>query len=287
MNDAVLNMLKRYKCVSQQDYKNALKEIIQEIALLGLWRSKFFEKGAFYGGTALRILFGLERFSEDLDFSLLATEPNFDLSTYQRAIRVELESFGFNVSIEQKVKTQESAILSAFLKANTFEHLIKISAPGLKKSHFDEVIKVKLEIDTDPPLQFHTTTHYLLLPIPFSVKVFSEPDLFAGKVHALLCRNWKNRVKGRDWYDFVWFISRQTPVHLKHLEERLRQSKHYIEDYPLTEQKVKESLHTKIDSLNIQQAKQDMLPFLRDDSQINIWSPEFFHHLVNNIKFKT
>jgi predicted nucleotidyltransferase component of viral defense system len=285
MNEAVLNMLKKYQCISQQDYKNALKEIIQEIALLGFWRSKFFEKGAFYGGTALRILFELDRFSEDLDFSLLSSDPAFDLAPYQRAVQVELESFGFKVSVEQKVKTRESAIVSAFLKANTFEHLLKIQIPALKKLHSEELIKVKLEIDTDPPPQFSTTVHYLLHPIPFSVKTLSEPDLFAGKVHALLYRSWKSRVKGRDWYDFVWFVARRSPLHLRHLEQRARQSGHYAQAEPLTEDLTKEWLHHKIENLDIQQAKQDILPFIREDSKIAVWSPDFFHALVNKIHY--
>src|SRR5271168_5415411 len=104
MNPAILSMLDRYNCVSLQDYENALKEIMQEIALLGLWRSKFFEHTAFYGGTALRILYGLDRFSEDLDFSLLKQNKNFNLTPYLEAIKIELLGFGFSVTVEQKNK---------------------------------------------------------------------------------------------------------------------------------------------------------------------------------------
>src|SRR5258708_11206041 len=104
MHYAIEQMLKKYNCCSQLDYLNSLKEIFQEIALLGLWRAKFYEKAAFYGGTALRILYGLDRFSEDLDFTLLKNTKNFDLSPYNQAIADELSSFGFKVSVETKIK---------------------------------------------------------------------------------------------------------------------------------------------------------------------------------------
>lgn len=287
MSDAISQMLKRYDCVTQQDYKNALKEIIQELALLGLWRSKFFEKAAFYGGTSLRILFGLNRFSEDLDFSLLQPEQEFDLSSYEKAIETELAQFGFNVTMQQKVKNHDSAIVSAFLKANTLEHLIKIDVPSseCQRCHFDEQLKIKLEVDTNPPPKFKTTVNYLLQPSPYSVKTFSEADLFAGKLHALLCRSWKTRVKGRDWFDYVWFVGRQTPVHLIHLEERMRQSDHYQDDRPLTGDMLKEIIHNKVDKLDIDQAKQDIFSFISDPSSVEIWSAPFFHAVTEQLRF--
>jgi len=286
MSEAITQMLKRYECTTQQDYKNALKEIIQEIALLGLWRSKFFEKGAFYGGTALRILFGLDRFSEDLDFSLLEPEEGFNILAYQKAIETELQQFGFNISFSQKVKNHDTAIVSAFLKANTLEHLILIDVPTSerKRCHFDEQLKIKLEVDTNPPPKFSTTVNYLLQPSPFSVKTFSEPDLFAGKLHALLFRSWKTRVKGRDWYDLVWFLGRNTAVHLKHLEERMRQSGHYKDEQPLTCDMLKSLLHTKIDNLDISQAKEDIFSFIKDPSAVEVWSKDFFHAITNKIR---
>lgn len=288
MSEAVSQMLKRYSCVTQQDYKNALKEIIQELALLGLWRSKFFEKAAFYGGTSLRILFGLNRFSEDLDFSLLQPEKSFDIHAYQTAIETELAQFGFNVTMTAKNKNFDSAIVSAFLKANTIEHLIKIDVPEAERSrcHLDEQLKIKLEVDINPPPKFETTVNYLLQPIPYSVKTFSEPDLLAGKLHALLCRSWKTRVKGRDWYDFIWFIGRQTPVHLLHLEERMRQSGHYEDTHPLTGDTLKEMIHQKIDKLDMEKAKEDIFAFISDRSEVDIWSDNFFHAITEKLLFK-
>lgn len=288
MSEAISQMLARYTCTTQQDYKNALKEIIQELALLGLWRSKFFEKAAFYGGTSLRILFGLNRFSEDLDFSLLEPDESFDIKAYQTAIETELAQFGFNVTVTQKNKNVDSAIVSAFLKANTIEHLIKIDVPETERSrcHLDEQLKIKLEVDTNPPPKFQTTVNYLLQPIPYSVKTFSEPDLFAGKLHALLCRSWKARVKGRDWYDYVWFVGRQTPVHLLHLEERMRQSGHYDDSRPLTGDTLKLMIHQKIDKLDIEMAKQDIFTFIKDPGEVDIWSDNFFRAVTEKLSFK-
>ena len=188
MHRAVEQMLAKYDCRSQQDYINALKEIFQEIALLGLWRAKFFEKAAFYGGSALRILHGLDRFSEDLDFSLLKPESDFDLSPFNAAIVRELQSFGFEVTVQTKIKTNRSAIESAFIKADAKTELIEIAAPVsiIQKTHRMQIIKIKLEVDTNPPGLFSTESQYLLQPIPFSVSAFVLSDLFAGKVHALL-----------------------------------------------------------------------------------------------------
>src|SRR5271165_7562310 len=112
-------MLNRYKCETRPQFERALKEILQELALVGLWRSRFFEHAAFYGGTALRVLYGLDRFSEDLDFTLLKPDPNFDFTPFLDGIRKELASFGFELEIAQKMKTTETSIISAFMKMNT------------------------------------------------------------------------------------------------------------------------------------------------------------------------
>jgi len=200
MHEAVARMLAKYEPKSVDDSVRALREIIQEVALLGLWRSKFFEHAAFYGGTALRILYGLDRFSENLDFSLLEPSPDFNLARYTASLEEELSAFGFNVRVEMVDKAVESAVQSAFLKANTRNELLVIETGGELAG---QVLKVKIEVDTEPPTGFTTSTRYLLQPIPFAVRSYSLPDLFAGKMHALLFRRWKNRVKGRDWYDFV------------------------------------------------------------------------------------
>lgn len=288
MHEAVKTMLWAYNCRTSDDYENALREIIQEVALLGLWRSKFFEHAAFYGGTALRILYGLDRYSEDLDFSLLAPNPDFSLRSYGESLQREIRSFGFQATFEppSRAPNQQNRIESAFLKTNTLRELLTIEADPrlLHELHPDKRIKVKLEIDTIPPPGFNTENRYLLQPIPFSVRVYELPDLFAGKLHAVLCRRWKNRVKGRDWYDFAWYIGRQTPVHLTHLEARMRQSGDYREKNPLTRKHLVELLHNAADSLDVSQAREETERFLRDRRAVEIWSNDFFHHIISQIK---
>ena len=161
----------------------ALREILQEIALLGLWRSKFFEKAAFYGGTALRILYGIDRYSEDLDFSLLKPMPDFDISRYISALKREVRSFGFEVSVAVREKNAESTVQSAFLKADTLTHLLVIETAEdiARQIPRGQVMKIRIEIDTDPPMGFDTENKFLLQPISFSVRTFVLPDLFAGK----------------------------------------------------------------------------------------------------------
>ena len=286
MQSAVAQMLARYDCRSSDDYVRALREILQEIALLGLWRSKFFEKAAFYGGTALRILYGLDRFSEDLDFSLLEPRPDFDLSGYSTALEKELKAFGFDVRMEQKNKSVTTAVQSAFLKADTVNQLLVIQAGAdiARQIPPGQVIRIKLEVDTDPPGGFATESSYLLQPLPFSVRSYSLPDLFAGKMHALLCRRWKNRVKGRDWYDLVWYCARYPQLHLAHLEQRMRQSGHWAEETPFTTEALREFLQQAVGQLDVDQARNEVLPFVRDPAALEVWSREFFADIVQRIQ---
>jgi len=285
MNDAIKIMLDKYSCHSIDDYENALKEIIQEIALLGLWRSKFFEKAAFYGGSALRILYGLNRFSEDLDFSLLETNLDFSFDSYSSAIESELKSFGFSCTVEKKEKKIKSNIDSVFVKAGTQKNMIIINIPNIirKKMHSGKVMKIKLEIDENPPPDFRVEAKYLFLPIPFSVNTYALPYLFAGKAHALLCRSWGERVKGRDWYDLVWYAGKQVPVSLKHLEARMRQSGHFAEKEVLNEKKFKQMLYKKIESIDFLKAKKDVVNLLKDTSSLDLWSKDFFQTICGKI----
>jgi len=286
MNPAIRSMLAKYDGRSLDDQINALREILQELVLCGLWRARFFEKAAFYGGTALRILFGLDRFSEDMDFSLLTPDKDFDLSPYCAAVERELRSWGFAVEVETKKKrTSESAIEAAFLKANARELLmaVDVGEQMAAEVHGRRLLRIKIEVDTDPPPGFSTETQFLLQPIPFSVRVYDAPSLFAGKMHAVLCRGWKNRVKGRDWYDFVWYVGRSTELDLAHLEARMRQSGHFSGDNQLDESRFRSMLKARIDSLDIDAARKDVERFLVDRSTISLWSKEFFLAVAEKI----
>ena len=277
MNPIIQQWLKTYKIVTQQDQDNALKEIIQKIALCGLWRAKFFEKAAFYGGTALRIFYGLDRFSEDLDFSLLQPDPSIQLTPYYHAIKKECELYGFDVVITEKKKQEKTPIQSAFLKTNTILNDLIITSDSHKQ------LKIKLEIDTLPPNLFETETQYLLQPIEFFVKTYTIPNLFAGKMHAILCRSWKTRVKGRDWYDLIFYIKNHYSLNLSHLHSRLYQSSHLDIATPLTPEKLKTLLHEKIDTVDFEQAKIDIQRFIKDPSRLDVWGKSFFNSLVDHI----
>ena len=285
MHEAISNMLERYECRTRDDYTNALREILQDVALLGLWRSKFFEHAAFYGGTALRLLYGLDRYSEDLDFSLLKTDDAFSLGTYGEALCREISSFGFDVDFEDRMKARTSAIESAFLKANTYKQLILIGITEelLRDLHPAKNLKIRLEVDTDPPGNFETETRYVLQPVPFPVRAYRLPDLFAGKLHAILCRRWKIRVKGRDWYDLVWYIARHPQVRLAHLESRMRQSGDYTDDEALAPETLQALLRRAVDDLDVEKARREVAPFIRDQRALDAWSQEFFAEVITRI----
>lgn len=287
MHEALAGMLAKYKSARLEDTMRALREIMQEIALLGLWRSKFFENAAFYGGTAMRVLHGLDRFSEDLDFSLLKPKSDFDIAKYLAALQKELEAFGFDVRVEQRNKTVESAVQSAFVKADTLNQLLVIetAAEIMHEVPRGQVLKIKLEIDTDPPPGFSTETRYLLQPIPFAVRVFALPDLFAGKMHAILCRRWKTRVKGRDWYDLVWYVANHPQLHLSHLEQRMRQSGHWKNKEALAAEFFKRLMHDAIERLPVEQARREVEPFVSNPESLEIWSRNFFRDVASRIQF--
>lgn len=278
-------MLSRYELQTVHDHENALKEIIQEIVLLGLWRSKFYEKAAFYGGSALRILHKLDRFSEDLDFSLIQPEKAFDMKQYLGAVKSELELWGFEVSTEEKDKEDKSTIDSAFIKANTLVHLLKIGSN--LKTHKNAVMKIKLEIDKDPAIGFTSDLKYHLHPIPFTIKTMTLPGLFAGKLHALLCRTLRTNIKGRDWYDFIWFVKNNIPCDLHYLKNKMVQTGHIDFSETLTKEKLVELMSEKSKKIDFSLAKRDVEPFLKNAGQkdeLRLWSDVYFNeYLIQKI----
>lgn len=269
-------MLRKYDLGTNEDVTQALREVMQEIALAGLYRGGFFDKAAFYGGTCLRIFHGLPRFSEDLDFSLLQPQPAFSFEPYFKSLKQEFAAFGFEVELSEKKKTTTTDIVSAFLKNNATVYDLKVVG---KKT-----IKIKFEVDTDPPLRFSTEEKLLIQPYSFYVKCFSPPDLFAGKVHALMYRRWQNRVKGRDWFDFEWYVRQGTPLNLVHFAERAKQSGDLQTD-KLEEAEFLGLLQQRIQNLNIESARDDVVHFLRDPGQLKIWSRNYFEQLSGLLRF--
>jgi len=281
----IKDWIAEYNPQNEDEILSVLREIMQEITLGALSRTDFFENAAFYGGTALRIFYGLDRYSEDLDFSLLAPNLNFSIEPYFKIILTEFKSLGLNVSIREKRKTQKTAIDSAFLKAETIwqeivlEDIIKETGVRSNKS-----LKIKIEVDRRPPLNFDTEEKLLLRPFSFYVKSFTRPCLFSGKLHALLFRKWKNRVKGRDWYDLEWYIKKGIPLDVNHFLTRARDTNDWQYD-SISNEQIIELLNTKIDEVSFKSIKEDVIRFIKNDTVLSIWSPQYFKDLIENIKF--
>jgi hypothetical protein len=276
--------LNAYQPTNQAEATQALREIMQEVALAGLYRAGFFEKAAFYGGTALRIFYGLNRFSEDLDFSLLSLDPEFKLERYLKGMVTEFEAVGMRVSVREKQKKERSAIDSAFLKSETvWKELILegiIPQHGLSQA---ASIRIKIEVDTLPPPGFDTEEKLLLRPFSFYVKCFTLPDLFAGKMHALLFRKWGTNVKGRDWFDLEWYIRKGVALHLDHLVLRARDSGDWDKE-TMTSEEFHHLLREKINSVHMERVKADISRFIPDPRVLEIWSAAYFQDLVGHLK---
>ena len=268
------NMLSAYDLSTEQQKRNAIFEVNQQVILAGLYNGGFFDVAAFYGGTCLRIFHGLQRFSEDMDFSLLVPDEKFDFTKYFQPIIDEFAVVGREVEIKKKNKKNFGKVESAFLKDNTDVYDISFQT--------DKSIKIKIEVDTQPPLGFSTEQKLLLLPHSFMTHCFTLPDLFAGKMHALVYRTWKNRVKGRDWYDFEWYVRHNIPIDFTHLAERVLQFNNEVIKQDMFIIKLKE----KLSSANINQVKKDVLPFVRNPKELDIWSNDYFLQLADMIRFE-
>ncbi len=273
-NDVFKKMLEIANGNAKGDVFFATREVMQKITLAGLYRGGFFNKAAFYGGTCLRLFQGLQRFSEDMDFSLLQRQDGFELEFYFDYIAREFELLGKKVEIVKKQKMKESNIESAFLKEGTSIFDLRIKS--------EKQIKIKIEVDVNPPSDFETEQKLLLLPYSFMTRCYSLPDLFAGKVHALLFRNWGTRVKGRDWYDFEWFVRNEIPLSFKHFCARGVQGGQISEEFQKKD--LINLLRQKFLNTDIKQVRKDIAPFLMDVFTIDIWSREYFSQLLDMFK---
>ena len=275
-----------YQPDNEEEALSALREIMQEIALAGLSRTDFFKKAAFYGGTALRIFHGLDRYSEDLDFSLLSEEKDFSLEPYFHSIQEEFNSLGMSVSLRKKSKIHTTPIESAFLKSDTlWQELVledMVKQIGIKSN---KNIKIKIEVDRNPPLNFQTEESLMLRPFSFYVKCFDLPSLFAGKMHALLFRKWKDRVKGRDWYDMEWYIRKGVSLNVAHFLQRAQDSGDW-QSPTISKEEFFELLRDKISNTSIDKVKADVRPFIRNIDQLEIWSTQYFMDLVGLLRVK-
>ncbi len=273
-NEIFNQMLSGYDITTELQKRNAIFEVNQQVILAGLYNGGFFNEAAFYGGTCLRIFHGLQRFSEDMDFSLLAPNENFDFTQYFQPIIDQFALVGREVEIRKKDKKNFGKVESAFLKDNTDVYDITFQT--------EKSVKIKIEVDTQPPLKFKTEQKLLLLPQSFMTRCFTLPTLFAGKMHALVYRAWKNRVKGRDWYDFEWYVRHNISLDFTHLCKRALQFNQEEFDKETFLQKLNERLAT----ADINQVKADVLPFVRNPKELDIWSNDYFLQLAKMIRFE-
>ena len=273
-NEIFDNMLSRYDLTTEQNKRNAIFEVNQQVILAGLYAGGFFEEAAFYGGTCLRTFHGLQRFSEDMDFSLLAQDENFDFTKYFPAIIDAFALVGREVEITKKDKKNFGKVESAFLKDNTDVYDVTFQT--------EKSIKIKIEVDTYPPLNFKTEQKLLLQPHSFMARCFTLPDLFAGKMHALVYRTWNDRVKGRDWYDFEWYVRHYVPLDFTHLAERCRQ----FNNEEITPELFNEKLIARLATADIRQVKTDVLPFVRNPKELDIWSNDYFVQLAEMVRME-
>lgn len=273
MNTIFEQMLSKYSIISNTDRRNAMHEIMQHITLAGLYRGGFFNKAAFYGGTCLRIFHRLDRFSEDMDFSLIEPDEAFQLETYFPAIIEEFHTLGREVILTKKEKRNLGRVESAFLNDSTEVYNLEFQT--------EKTLKIKIEVDTKPPMKFQTEQKLLLQPFSFMTRCFTLPDLFAGKMHALVFRSWKNRVKGRDWYDFEWYVRNGIILDFNHLQERMRE----FNGLELDEAGFMILLKERLASTDIKTVKRDVEPFMKDVDALNIWSNDYFLQLADHIRF--
>ena len=271
MNDLIQEKLKDYNCQSQEDEENALKKITQELALYCLMKTGFFEKASFQGGTCLRIVYGQKRFPEDLDFALLYPDVNFDINSYLMQMAEMMKVYGYQIEIRGEDHANHN-VRSRLIKDDSINKLLYL------KHHADyrKKIQIKIELDVNPPGEASFEINYLDFPTDFMIKTMDIPSLFAGKCHALLCRNY---VKGRDWFDYLWYLKRETKINFLMLKNALFQfgpwKNQNIEinlDWLITE------LENKIIQIDWQEAKKDVERFLRSDQmdELTLWSRDFF-----------
>ena len=258
----------------KNENERAQQEVMQQIALYGLYRGGFFDHAAFYGGTCLRIFHNLQRYSEDMDFTQTEKDPNIHLENYFPQIIEAFKLTGREVTIKKREKKTFGKVESAFLKDNTDVYDIAFQT--------EKTIKVKIELDTDPPLGFETEQKTLLKPFSTMIRCVALSDLYAGKMHALLYRNWKTRVKGRDWYDFQWYVANRVPLNFGHLQKRVAE----FNGIELNKEDFLEVLHERLATTDIESVKQDVARFIFDQRDIEIWSNDYFLKLADMMVFK-
>lgn len=272
--------LSTYSITTEVEEKQALREITQEVILSSLGRIGFFHHAAFQGGTCLRIFYGLNRFSEDLDFTLLKQNSEFRWKDYLEQVIRDVAEFGYEMEIKD-TEDIKAPVRLAFLKDEAIGKILQLQYAG--KTSILGKIRIKLEIDTLPPSGSQYEVKYIDFPFLSPVTLQDPATLFAGKIHALLCRNY---VKGRDWYDFLWYTSRRTPVNYTYLEKALQQSGPWKnKEVHINREWLLSALYQRIQSVDWQEAKKDVRRFIPVNEQfsIELWNSDVFTHQLEKI----
>ena len=273
MNTIFDQMLARYGDLPEGKLWNAKYEVTQMITLAGLHHGGFFSKAAFYGGTCLRLFHNLRRYSEDMDFTLLQEDPKFHLENYFQPIIDEFKLTGRDVTITKKDKLTLGKVESAFLKDETDVYNLTFQT--------EKSLKVKIEIDIKPPLEFQTEYKRMNHPGTFMVRCMTLPCLYAGKMHALAFRTWKTRVKGRDWYDFEWYVNNETPLDYNHLRTRIKE----FNGLDLSQEDFLGLLKERLATTDMELVKADASRFIENPHELDLWSNDYFLQLADRIKF--
>lgn len=272
MDNQIINQrLQDYATQTTEDKEHALKEILQGIALYSLSTSDFFKQAMFQGGTALRILYGLPRFSEDLDFILTTPNNDFKWQNYIQKIQDSFALYGIKPELQDRSQAN-TAVQKLFLKDNSIGKILNSNF----SHHGHRKLTIKFEIDTNPPAGSTDEMHFLDFPIDYSVITQDLTSNFASKCHALLCRPY---IKGRDWFDFLWYLRRNIKPNLNFLQNALQQCGPW-QDKKLTldKQWLNDAFSKKIAMIDWKKAAADVAPFLATEQQqsLSFWSKTFF-----------
>ena len=278
-------MINLYNPKSLNENKAVLREILQSIVLIGLSRADFFKKASFYGGTALRIFYGLNRYSEDLDITLNEKNESFSLEPYIESIKNVALSYGIELDVSIKKKEIKTPVESAFAKLNTYQTFInlKINDELASLLHKDENIKVKFEIDLNPAVGFNVESKWIDMPEFANIIVLDESSLFAGKLHAIICRNYKNTVKGRDYYDFLFYIKKRVKPNLNYLKNKLIESGKIKENDKFDIDTLKVMLKDRFEAVDFNQVKTDAERFVFNNEDLSYYSKELFVDMINKL----
>lgn len=285
MLSTIEELIKLYNPKNINEMKLALKEVVQNIVLIGLSRANFFSKASFYGGTALRIFYGLNRYSEDLDFTLNKVDESFSLEPYINSIKEVCLSYGFKIDVEIKTKKVSTPIESAFAKLNTYQTFINLGVNDNLTNilHKDETLKVKFEVDCYPSLGFNVENKWITNPEFATVNVLDLESLFAGKLHAILCRSYKNNVKGRDYYDFIFYINKKIKPNLLYLKNKLVESNKLSKLNDFNIDILKRMLINRFNEVDFSQVKQDAQKFTIKNENLNFYCKELFIDCLNRL----